>query len=1030
MNKTLSDGNENSIDIFVLSTCTSESPVQVAPLEDLGYRVTFFSESNDLLESLRVGKPNLLICDSVTFGDIAYDLCRNLKEDPDLWIVPVLIVTGASTLSDLLHVLDCNADNFISSPYDPAYLAAMIEGLLSTPVERQTPDQIKTQFKIQHDDQLFVVTADRRKLLEFLLSSFEIAVSRSGEIIRITNKNEALLQSLAASDARLQDQDQSLETLTRTLEQKEHSIRTMSADLVARDHSIQDTTEKIQRLETELAARDTTLASLSEEVRNRSGELSDLTERYTRETTDLKQQVISLTGCLASTHSDLDTARESHMEESRRREEIEASLLESEDLQKKTEQSLQDLTLECEQLRSTLSAEKIRAESAEHDAKTLVLAKNESEQNLIRIIDEFKNTVKKQDEELLHLSADLTARDARITELENRATELEAERIRVCDEMRTGAESSAATISGLRTRIDEMDAVLAIKEQEIASRDATLHEMEVARDQAAVDLRALSDDLNVARTQFTEAESEHQSAISELNKDLEARDISLNELRTGIHSVQEEAESYRVSLAKIRNDLEEATSARTDLESSLDNANVMIRKLDSDLQQASAAKTEAQQEIQRLTDELTRAMGELEQSRQQHTETEEFLRAEQNNKEQVSREVQEITRQRDTIEQELTKEKQIHAELASDKEQLLQQIEAHKQDATAKETTVSEKIATLTSEIDEIRRQRETFEQELAKEKQIHAELASDKEQLLQQLASSEQEDKARETVLHEKITSLAEDLESTRSTCRDLESQISTITHEKEQAEKQITNLSREIDQARTALADEWEDHMNAKERLASATLEKQQMTSSVMRPEELESERAKKRALIVKGPDLPMTAGKQMRSLSVFSQTPQSESPVPRITNVEDLFEDDESVDDVSDAPTVSIIHEPAESESDVETESPITDPGISTYESDDVPIESDDEMDDEEDPDESPSITTRQEDTSIPVPFSFNRAQWFDLLKWSHHAGTLSSEQRMQIVRMGRLIQQGRKLTPKQEEQVMEMILFAQAQGFQFR
>jgi hypothetical protein len=38
-------------------------------------------------------------------------------------------------------------------------------------------------------------------------------------------------------------------------------------------------------------------------------------------------------------------------------------------------------------------------------------------------------------------------------------------------------------------------------------------------------------------------------------------------------------------------------------------------------------------------------------------------------------------------------------------------------------------------------------------------------------------------------------------------------------------------------------------------------------------------------------------------------------------------------------------------------------------------------------------------------------------------------MQIVRMGRLIQKGRKLTHKQEEQVKEMITLVQAQGYRF-
>ena len=61
------------------------------------------------------------------------------------------------------------------------------------------------------------------------------------------------------------------------------------------------------------------------------------------------------------------------------------------------------------------------------------------------------------------------------------------------------------------------------------------------------------------------------------------------------------------------------------------------------------------------------------------------------------------------------------------------------------------------------------------------------------------------------------------------------------------------------------------------------------------------------------------------------------------------------------------------------------------------------------------------------SINRKQWFDLLKWAHHSTTLTHDQRLQIVRMGRLIQKDRKLTRKQEEQVQEMIALVQALGY---
>ena len=80
---------------------------------------------------------------------------------------------------------------------------------------------------------------------------------------------------------------------------------------------------------------------------------------------------------------------------------------------------------------------------------------------------------------------------------------------------------------------------------------------------------------------------------------------------------------------------------------------------------------------------------------------------------------------------------------------------------------------------------------------------------------------------------------------------------------------------------------------------------------------------------------------------------------------------------------------------------------------------------------AVQTLDDFVSTPSGYgiSFNRQQWFDLLKWSHHSGALSQEQRMQIVRMGRLIQRDRKLTKKQDEQIREMMVLVQTLGYQF-
>jgi hypothetical protein len=97
---------------------------------------------------------------------------------------------------------------------------------------------------------------------------------------------------------------------------------------------------------------------------------------------------------------------------------------------------------------------------------------------------------------------------------------------------------------------------------------------------------------------------------------------------------------------------------------------------------------------------------------------------------------------------------------------------------------------------------------------------------------------------------------------------------------------------------------------------------------------------------------------------------------------------------------------------------------------------EQEDEEEPEkegekveyEGSDESTNEAEGQVPQGgFSFNRNQWMDLLKWAHHSEALSQDQRLKIVRMGRLIQKDRKLTKKQQDQIREIIAFVFALGY---
>ena len=386
MNDPPSDGNESIIDIFVLSVNETVVPLFTEHLEKKGYRVTLFTDGTYLLETIRTGKPNLLICDTTTLDEEGFEVCRQIKADDDFWVIPVLILTSASTLTDLLHVLDCNADNFIPHPFDLSYSLSIIESMLGTPVERQTPDQIKTQFKISHDDRIYVVAANRRKLLEFLLSSFEIAVNKSVELSHIKTELQTLSESAIHLEDCVTEQTRVIDTTKATLQQKEQKISSLTHEVEEKKKLLVQKTDEIDQLEEKLDHHKALLTTYDANIRTLIQEKKDTETSYCSELETLRQQISELSNEADTTKTSLDTVQGELDEEKIHCTSLECTLELLVQQKELAEKSLRSITEEHEHLKSAFEAEKNRAASSEQELRTALQAKTQSEQELALII--------------------------------------------------------------------------------------------------------------------------------------------------------------------------------------------------------------------------------------------------------------------------------------------------------------------------------------------------------------------------------------------------------------------------------------------------------------------------------------------------------------------------------------------------------------------------------------------------------------------------------------------------------------------
>ncbi|MDD1692555.1 MAG: hypothetical protein LUQ05_05160, partial [Methanoregula sp.] len=523
--------------------------------------------------------------------------------------------------------------------------------------------------------------------------------------------------------------------------------------------------------------------------------------------------------------------------------------------------------------------------------------------------------------------------------------------------------------------------------QELAQANSIRAALETDLDAAKTQIRTYTEELDLANKGSTESGQQLSMLKTELDltrKTLEEKESLVQSLRDDLarvalekektdEQVRADIESYKTTFIRLKHDLDETLSSR--------------RMLERDLALANHTKEQAEQQSRLLADELGRVKAEFEHEQRLHLTSDKSLKSVEENRKRFEEDLR------------------ISADnLTSLKEQL-----------------EDERKARL-----------------IAEEKSISADL--EKKRLEDELRTMTEKWDHQEQDRAVKFQNLKKDLETVCDLQKSLEEEVSVLNEEKLKAEQKVQELTRELAQARTALADEWEDHMTSDERLAAAVLEQQRLKKSLSQSGQPGTEEIVQE-IVAKEPDLPVKIDQASQSLELVihpeeqtaaaedehvTQGPSEGSASQdmriqgqNLSGMEDLYE----IDEQAPLPVQESEHVSGGTEEEILQESMGSD-----EEKEDLRAEGDIYGETKSGEWEQTFSGTYDSVGTVPGPaFSFNRRQWLSLIKWAHHSEALSRDQRLQIIRMGRLIQKNRRLTREQEVQVREMIALVQALGY---
>ena len=99
----------------------------LADIFNQDYDILFATTGQKALEIASQEKPSLILLDVIMPEMDGYEVCKQLKQNPDTLDIPIIFVTAHSNVTQEIHALEMGAADFISKPFAPGIVKLRVK---------------------------------------------------------------------------------------------------------------------------------------------------------------------------------------------------------------------------------------------------------------------------------------------------------------------------------------------------------------------------------------------------------------------------------------------------------------------------------------------------------------------------------------------------------------------------------------------------------------------------------------------------------------------------------------------------------------------------------------------------------------------------------------------------------------------------------------------------------------------------------------------------------------------------------------